>query len=347
MAEPTELTALRALRADAPAADTSQLAAGRWRLMAAARAETAPAPDRFPRIWFPRSRALRRGLVAGATAAAVAAGVLTFLPRGAGPGGAADGGPGTQTVQTVLAAAARTAQATRQPVPGPRQWLYESDVVCQPTCTTETRWFRGDGKYFAHQDGTNGKVFVDAVMLSREGRPVDFTSDLRTTYRKLSALPTEPHALLKELQTDPFFANRIPMGELKRGKDGKVIKIGIVTPPTPPARTILILLETVPAIPPHVSAALYRALALVPGARLSGGPVKDALGRPGVGISFLLGPQVSELLILDPKTYAYLGSRTQYALVPRANVTYTRKATGIVDRPGQLPGRSPAPSPAR
>ncbi|HEY1572577.1 MAG TPA: CU044_5270 family protein [Pseudonocardiaceae bacterium] len=83
------------------------------------------------------------------------------------------------------------------------------------------------------------------------------------TYRLLAGLPTDPHALLAMIYTQ----------EQGHGPD-----------PDSEAFTTIgdLLRESVP--PPAVSAALYRAAALIPGVQLVPDAV-DATGRPGVAVS--------------------------------------------------------------
>ncbi|MEV8394856.1 MULTISPECIES: hypothetical protein [unclassified Streptomyces] len=42
-------------------------------------------------------------------------------------------------------------------------------------------------------------------------------------------------------------------------------------------------------------------------------------------------------LVLDPKTYAYLGDRMQWQGAEYFDYASARKSSGIVERPGQLP----------
>jgi len=59
--------------------------------------------------------------------------------------------------------------------------------------------------------------------------------------------------------------------------------------------------------PPAVSAALYRAAALIPGVTVVQ-HVKDAIGRPGVAVAFAFRGTTSEW-IFDCKTLLWLGER--------------------------------------
>ncbi|MFC4030035.1 CU044_5270 family protein [Streptomyces polygonati] len=300
MDEPIELTAVRELRADAPSPDAARLAALRWRLMAAVAAETDGVPARPARGRLPGHRAVRRTVVAAATAAAVTSGVLLSLPGPAGPAGPSGITARPTTAATVLTMAAAHAERLSPAVPGPRQWAYVTAYTCDErpaptTCAEKTSWVRGDGRQFMVTNGAGRKL-----VLERVGFP-------DVSYRALSRWPTEPHALLGKMGRDPRTQ----------------------------ARQIMTVLAEAPAVPPRIGAALFRALALIPGADLVDRPVKDAMGRRGTAIDYRFSEQDHEYLILNPRTYAYLGFRT----VSYGRTTaVAREVTGVVDHPGQLPG---------
>jgi hypothetical protein len=95
-------------------------------------------------------------------------------------------------------------------------------------------------------------------------------------------------------------------------------------------------------IPPASLAALFDALAKVPGITVTRGVV-DLAGRSGIGVGYGQGGYRNEL-VFDPKTYALLANRS---LTVRAvgglrpgTVTYqlARIRVAIVDKAGQLPG---------
>ncbi|MEU6254441.1 CU044_5270 family protein [Streptomyces sp. NPDC047043] len=128
------------------------------------------------------------------------------------------------------------------------------------------------------------------------------------TFRQLEALPTDPDALLKRLY-----------GDTRMG----------------PARRLEIALENIGAIIdnatllPDLSAALYRAMAKLPGAHVVD-HVKDAAGREGVGLTFE-GASAGSVWVFDPSSLVYLGT-TRSALLD----------IGVADRKGEAPtGSSP------
>ena len=148
------------------------------------------------------------------------------------------------------------------------------------------------------------------------------------TYRFLQSLPTSPRALLARIYT------------AEKGQG-----------PGPAAEaftTIGDLLRSSVA-PPQLSAALYRAAALIPGVTVVPDAV-DALGRHGVAVSYTqMNPRgaaparptgVREQWIFGRATLQWLGERT--VTVPRGTVTEVSATVqrGFVDRPGQVPPRS-------
>ncbi|MGW1610364.1 CU044_5270 family protein [Streptomyces sp. NPDC002285] len=124
------------------------------------------------------------------------------------------------------------------------------------------------------------------------------------TFRQLQALPTDPDALLKRLYSD----------------DTRM----------PPNRRLEIALQNIGAIIdnatllPDLSAALYRAMAKLPGAQVVE-HVKDAAGRKGVGLTFEDAPEGSTW-VFDSSSLVYLGT-TKIALLD----------IGVADRTGEAP----------
>ena len=138
------------------------------------------------------------------------------------------------------------------------------------------------------------------------------------TYRLLQSLPTDPHALLNLIYRDDS---------------------GGQSPDQEAFTTIGDLLRESIA-PPEVSAALYRAAALIPGVTVVP-DAADAIGRPGVAISFAFRGNQEEW-IFDKTTFSLLGERDfQYGTLTGKTAVITRAFT---DRPGEVP---PARRPAR
>jgi hypothetical protein len=132
------------------------------------------------------------------------------------------------------------------------------------------------------------------------------------TYRFAQNLPTDPHTLLSAIQ------------QQLKGQAG----------PYWDFQTIGILLYSAP--PPLVTAALYRAAALVPGVTMVP-DATDAAGRHGVAVAFSFAGVRTEWIFCK-QTLQYLGSRDiniasgetlgQTAILQRA----------FVDHAGQTPG---------
>ncbi|WJV46955.1 CU044_5270 family protein [Streptomyces flavofungini] len=241
--------------------------------------ETSGAPEPAPR----RRRAwLRPALVAGAVAAAVAAGVLVASPFGGGPAQA--GPPSKETVKMLedIADAARRSPAPKnvrddQFVYIKSKVAYSSDEGLAPLHQRE-HWMSVDGKHtgLLHEPVNGHKN----VRLEPE-LPLA-SSD--SNYRNLEKLPTDPVNMLDWL-------NKVA-DEENNGKP--FVTVGDIT------REAL--------MPPEQAAALYLAAAKIPGVELVDDAV-DAAGRHGVAIAHEDDGERTEL-IFDKKTKAYLGERS-------------------------------------
>jgi hypothetical protein len=138
------------------------------------------------------------------------------------------------------------------------------------------------------------------------------------TYRLLQTLPTNPHALLAKIY-------RIERGHGPGPDQEAFVTIGDL------------LRNTI--APPKVTAALYRAAALIPGVTFVPNAT-DAIGRHGVAIA-RIGPGVdggvSEQLIFSRATWQLIGERT---VIARTGVTTSATAIvarAFVDHRGQVP----------
>jgi hypothetical protein len=134
------------------------------------------------------------------------------------------------------------------------------------------------------------------------------------TYRFLQSLPTDPHALLSLIERE--MQGQLPRPEEAFTTIGDMLRESIA--------------------PPQVSAALYRAAALIHGVTVVANAT-DAIGRSGIAVAFTYQGTRSEW-IFSKQTLQYLGERD----INVANGSTTDQAAvlqrAFVDHPGQLPG---------
>ncbi|MFF2307344.1 CU044_5270 family protein [Streptomyces sp. NPDC058128] len=261
------------------------------------------------------------------------------------------------TVAQVLDAAAVNASKGPGQEPGLRQWIYTDTVTCMPVCGNQASWIRYDGAQGAfvgkafETKGRTAVVVNDIPDFLNQGR---VGGEPRETWQVLSQLPTEPRELLARVSEDPFFAGGLDRSAppTRSGPDNRHDFMEERPPAataTPGARfsRILNILQTAPNIPPEINAALYRALALIPGTELVGTSIRDAAGRPSLAIAFDFHDRMRtrEYLYLDPQTYEYRGYRMDWDGERRFSNSFALASTGVVDHPGQVPG-GPAPDPS-
>jgi hypothetical protein len=136
------------------------------------------------------------------------------------------------------------------------------------------------------------------------------------TYQFMETLPTDPHALLSLIQHE--------MHRPTAGRQGLYWTFFIIGT----------LLYNGP--PPAVTAALYRAAALIPGVTLVP-DATDTVGRHGVAVDFTFQGMRTEW-IFSKQTLQYLGSReinvANGAIISEQAITQH----GFVDHTGQTPG---------
>jgi len=134
------------------------------------------------------------------------------------------------------------------------------------------------------------------------------------TYRLLQTLPTDPNALLAEIY------------KVERGHGPSADQEAFVT--------IGDLLRDKIA-PPKVSAALYRAAALIPGVTLVPGAT-DAIGRRGVAVAQTAGGIRTEL-IFSKTSLRLIGERTIIASIGISTSATAIISQAFVDHLGQVP----------
>ncbi|GGS24066.1 hypothetical protein GCM10010252_74070 [Streptomyces aureoverticillatus] len=316
-----EMTTVRTFRAQAPTPDRADLVGGRDRLLAATAAGGAP----------PRIRLVRRAVVSGAVAAVAAAAFTVVQVTGDTSGGA---GAQLGNAAAVLENAADTIEDAPRGEPRPDQWVYSKTVYgktlpryakMQPS----EGWLRYDGSKSAHRRPGESKLTVGDT---------DKDADERTPqewYALLDSLPHDPDALLRTLREKSIIH---PRGKTQAERDFAEIRV---------------LLGHSAAMPVDVHAALYRALARIPGVSVTDHLVKDALGRAAVAVTFTapeagaMGGRMRYELLLDPTTYEQLGTRwvaaesfssekTDNREVKKGDaLSNTADISKIVDKPGQ------------
>jgi hypothetical protein len=157
------------------------------------------------------------------------------------------------------------------------------------------------------------------------------------TYRLLQSLPTSPAALLDRIHA---FDN-MQAGHPLRGVQAGAAAFSTISD---------LVGESI--VPPAVGAALYRAVALIPGVRMVPNAV-DALGRHGVGVTLRAGAIWGPTeMIFDRKTLQLIGTFTSqppsgswagHGTPPHGRAlpaAFTAiQARAFVNRPGQLPRR--------
>jgi hypothetical protein len=165
----------------------------------------------------------------------------------------------------------------------------------------------------------NGQITSSTFSLRQPGVKCPNIGGLNDpSYRLLQTLPTNPHALLAMIY-------RIERGHGPGPDQEAFVTIGDL------------LRNTI--APPKVTAALYRAAALIPGVTFVRNAT-DAVGRPGVAVA-RIGPGadggVREELIFSRATWQLIGERT---VIARTGVTTTATAIiarAFVDHRGQVP----------
>ena len=276
---------------------------------------------------------------AAALAAAVAVGGVSVLGPSPGPSPyptsftSGTGTTGQQGAARLLSRVAGAAARSQAAVVNDRSFAYVESQVSfgtdgapAPAQTHERQiwlpvadWCAG-GLLIEHGQRTSLKFPSSGVSVSdgngapptpaREKCP-DRGSLSDPTYRLLQSLPTDPQVLLHRirlLQT----GGRSPDAEAF-GTIGDLIRESVM--------------------PPRVSAALYRAAALIPGVTVISSST-DAIGRPGVAVSLTVRSEQQEW-IFDRHTYQLLGERDFQNGILVGKTAILGRA--IVDRSGELP----------
>ncbi|GII29103.1 CU044_5270 family protein [Planotetraspora mira] len=337
-----DLAMLRELRADTPWPEADRIATMQAALLIRTR-HKAGRPF-LRRLGRPMLLAGAVGLMTIITAALVLAGRSGGAPPQAAPSRhtAAPATPSTAPryadpaevlEQAALVAATRPDEAP----PRPDQWQYRKYLSQQPLgdpgeVDVMEEWIRYDGKQTAFSDAT-GELRV------RDTGPDPGDDDLSPEGydRKLRALPTDPDALLARISGDRHWIDRPSEDSSHEDSAQRAFRV------------ISVYLGQQAVMPPKLEAAMYRALAKIPGVEIEVG-VRDGAGREGLGV-FRKDPRndlTRDYLILKPGDFRLLGSRSIYLRdmaardsfpgIPKGAVYATAElASGIVDEAGQRP----------
>lgn len=342
----TELDQLTRMRADVPELDPLTERRVRARVLDHARPHSHAAG-----VSGRRPHTVRIAVAAAAVAAVLGTGIaVTGLRSGDGtPIGAS-----AAAAEVLDRAATAAAKAAPVPVPGPGQVLYRRETGGQPVGTmgagtsgrnpahlcasVHETWLPADPAVHAAIRRTDG-----IVVRSGTGDPTAMPRDPACYYDSFSddVGPVVNGQLggpdLRTLPTDPRKLYEKVREEAKDGGDN------------PDEGTFMALLDRAraasPYLSPQLAAALYRALAYVPGVELIG-PGRDLLGRPGVVVGRTEPARGSrEEVIFNPSTGLMLGRRETVTdpgkvteLPVRGAILWQSVLTNaVVDRVGQRP----------
>jgi hypothetical protein len=300
----------------------------RQRLMEAAGAPRRRRTVKIPRWSFPATA----GLAAAALAVVVGGAAI-----GAGPGHPARRTPvQLDSASVILTHAAQVVAARSVVAPKPHQWIYSKTAEYgterghHPRVDEE--WIRFDSRAEAYFDG--GRFIVH----KKSGE--SGIDSPQGAYDTLRSLPADPHALLDRLSAMSGRFDQFPDDS------------GLNSSQRLYAHMVQLMRNALIGAPPKIQAALYRAMALLPGIRIER-DVVDGIGRHVIGIR--QGTDGGGRLLLDPKTYQVVGYETVWSgkptpaesalaktkhlniNLPAGTVTAglaTEKIT-IVDKPGQ------------
>jgi hypothetical protein len=270
----------------------------------------------------PRRRVGPLALIVTAAAAVAVAVTLSLLPSGPVSRPAASQPTAARLLARIAAAAAR------QPIPAVRdnQFWYIQSWVAYDVC------IGGSGSDCTLEKPHERQIWQSVSnacvtgLLREYGQdtPIVFSSNYLhcpypggqgdITYRYLQSLPSNPRVLLNLIEQQ---------------------MLGQLPQPENAFRTIGDMLREAIA-PPRISAALYRAAALIPGVTVVG-DATDAIGRHGVAVAYTY-LNVRTEWIFSKTTLLYLGERE--INVPSGTTAgeaaVLRRA--FVDHAGQLPG---------
>ncbi|MFG2331368.1 hypothetical protein ACGFMM_17270 [Streptomyces sp. NPDC048604] len=326
-----EMKTLQEFRADAPTPDRARLAPGRQRLLDAA--------ERRDPGWGKR---LRWKVAAPAAAAALTALVVLAVQTGpAAPGDEVEPASGVAFLEEAARGIEKTSAGKPAPRLGPDEWAYVITVdLWRPRpgtkplppipkeCAVEIpgldlsvvnaevgeSWRRGDGTKGAGRHTRTGKCGkmnafnMSAGPFPKYGRPIGY-------YYEFAAKPHKPEQLLDEMRA--------------AGIDG------FSNAADTDFRALAGLFHMPLKTTPEFTATVYRAMARIPGVTLTQ-EYDEMLGRK-VAVVAHKGDAKSaknprDELLLDPKTYRVLGSRTRVGTEPIKQLGPSGKPGSVIAR---------------
>lgn len=301
------------------------------------------APARAGRVTRLRHAVARHRLTALTTAAAVTAAAVVFgagLPLGgrslAPPASAAEllqraataaiTGPVAHPGQYIYTEAVGAKSAPPPVPPQVRNWHGKPTAIALPSKPpllvkeTEQMWASVDGSKPGVLDmtapcgplwsgGTPERPTYSACHAALEplGRPdSSYASPYAGlgTYAALEKLPASPAALLEYIHK--YYATSYAQQIAAQQAAGGPVTVGSVA--AWDFTWVRFTLDFVTVLPPQLRAAMFQALARIPGVHLIP-QVTDYAGRPGAAVAMTADGQRNEL-IFSPDTYQYLGSET-------------------------------------
>ncbi|MDL4820099.1 CU044_5270 family protein [Actinomadura opuntiae] len=267
-----ELRLVERLRAEVPEDSDVTGAERRWR----DRALAGP----------PRRRARRPLLLTGVAAAACGAVAVTAVAVARRP---AEPPAPPANVAAVLDRAADRAAA--EPVPRPDQFVYQ-DTVELRRVMDGGRWYRDRNQSWVSVNGAKpGLIRLKNSIRPRPGEHLP--PDGEDVVAPCGQVPPIDRPYLGDLPADPDALLRLlaRVGDGGRAERQWEAATDLIDRPAPPG----------------VRAALFRAMARIPGVRLASDSV-DAAGRHGVAVA-RTEDGVREEIIFDTATHRYLGTR--------------------------------------
>ncbi|MEW1773386.1 CU044_5270 family protein [Streptomyces sp. NPDC086777] len=292
-----EMIEVRELRAQVPVPDRARLAPGRARLIEAVRAS-----ESRRALWRRREFAIV-AVVAAVTAVAVTATLLlggkdtgrTVRPA-ATPGVRFKGVSAAEFLRQAADAVQRQPDGT---VPTAKQWIYIKSA--QEPANKSTK-FVGDVENWIRYDGSasafrlrDRPVEVTKMHLENGGEGDDRSP--REMYRVLTALPADGKGTLKALREQDAIADSKEVSQARN--DYFEIRV----------------LLSADVMPAKGLASLYRALALLPGGKVTGHLVDTAAGRRVIALNYsrgensATGGSMADQWLIDPQTYRIVGTR--------------------------------------